>query len=150
MRFHYHSYPVRGAGTTRYAMVHRPMIPLRVIGPTGEDDFLALADTGADDTLLPDFLIKSLGVIIAPGDQALIVGIDGGRSVVRYGTLDLELPGPGGGYRWSARAGFHANFNAILGHTGFFEHVTATFNGQRRHITLTPNGSASAPTIVTR
>src|SRR4051794_21151056 len=99
MRFPYQSYLVRGMGSTRYVRVHRPVIPVRVIGPNGDDSLLGLADTGADDNLLPADLIGPLGVVIAPGDQAVIVGIDGGTIVVRYGTLDLELPG----YRWSAR-----------------------------------------------
>ena len=119
------------------------MIPLRVNGPAGHDSLLGLADTGADDTLLPDFLIGPLGVRIAPGDRAIVVGIDGGTSVVRYGLVDLELPGD----RWSARVGFHASFNTILGHSGFLEHFTASFSGRRRYVTLTPNrpGSADRP-----
>ncbi|MFO0953719.1 MAG: hypothetical protein U0835_21700 [Isosphaeraceae bacterium] len=142
MRFAYQSYPVRGIGTQRYVMVHRPMIPVRVIGPAGDDNLLGLADTGADDTLLPDFLIGPLGVVIAPGDRAVIVGIDGGTSVVKFGTVDLELPG----FRWSARVGFHASFNTVLGRLGFLEHFTATFNGQRRYVNLTPNGTARSGT----
>lgn len=140
MRFVYQAYLVRGIGTNRFATVHRPMIQVRVIGPNGDDKLLGLADTGADDTLLPDYLIGPLGVVVAPGDQAVIVSIDGGTSVVRYGTVDLELPG----YRWSARIGFHANFHTILGHVGFLDHFTATFNGHRRYVNLTPNGSAPA------
>jgi hypothetical protein len=143
MRFSYQTYLVRGVGKSLYAQVHRPVISIRVIGPNGDDVLMGLADTGADDTLLPDFLIGALGVAIVPGDQASIVGIDGGTTVVRYGTVDLELPG----YRWSARVGFHARFNAILGHVGFLDHFTATFNARRRHLTLTPNGSAPAPTM---
>src|SRR4051794_25324889 len=107
MRFPYQSYLVRGIGTTRYAMVHRPVIPVRVIGPDGDDNLMGLVGTGADDTLLPDYRLGLLGVTIVPGDQAVIVGIDGGTVLVRYGTVDLELPG----YRWSARVGFHANFS---------------------------------------
>jgi hypothetical protein len=114
VRFPYQSYLVRGIGTTRYAMVHRPVIPIRVIGPNGDDNLMGLVDTGADDTLLPDYLIGSLGVTIAPGDQAVIVGIDGGTLLVRYGIVDLELPG----YCWSARVGFHASFSTILGNVG--------------------------------
>jgi hypothetical protein len=68
-------------------------------------------------------------------------GIDGGTSLVRYGTVDLVLPG----YRWSGRVGFHASFNAVLGHTSFLDHFTATFNGRHRYVNLTPNGSAPAP-----
>jgi hypothetical protein len=119
------------------------VIPVRVIGPSGDDNLLGLADTGADDTLLPDVLIGPLGAVITPGDQAVIVGIDGGTTVVRYARVDLELPG----YRWSARVGFHASFSTMLGHTGFLDHFTATFNGKRRQMTLTPNGTAPAPTM---
>jgi hypothetical protein len=100
-----------------------------------------LADTGADDTLLPDYLIGTIGAVLVPGDRAVIGGIDGGTSVVRYGTIDLELPG----YRWSSRVGFHASFNTALGHTGFLDYFTATFNGRRRYVNLTPNGSAPPP-----
>src|SRR5215218_144805 len=115
MKYDYQEYIVRGTGTTRHELVHRPIIPVRVIGPTGDDTLLGLADTGADDTLLPDYLIGPLGVVIVPGHQAMIVGFDGGTTVVRYGTADLELPVPGGGYRFSARVGFHASFRVILG-----------------------------------
>jgi len=119
------------------------MIPVRVVGPNGDDNLLALADTGGDDTLLPDYLIKTLGVVIVPGAQAVIAGLGGGTSVVRYGTVDLEFPG----YRWSARVGFHASFNTVLGHSGALEHFTATFNGGRRYVNLTPNGTAATPTL---
>src|SRR4051794_26159345 len=145
MRFPYQSYLVRGIGTTRYALVHRPVIPVRIIGPKGDDNLLVLADTGADDTLLPDYLIGRLGVVLTPGDQAVIVSIDGSTSLVRHGLVDLVLPG----YRWSARVGFHATFSTNLGHIGFLDHFTARFNDRRRHITLTPNGTAPAPTMPT-
>jgi hypothetical protein len=147
IRFPYEAYPVRGVGATRHAIVHRPMIPIRIVGPAGRHDLPALVDTGADDSLLPDLLIGLLGVALRPGDHAVIVGIEGSTTVVRYGTIDLEIPGAGGGYRWSARVGFHASFRVVLGHSGFLEYFTASFNGRSRHLTLTPNGTAPAPTI---
>jgi hypothetical protein len=115
------------------------VIPVRVNGPNCDDDLDALVDTGADDILLPDYLI---GVVVVPGDQTVILGI-GGSVVVRYGTVDLELPG----YGWSARVGFHPGVRAVLGHAGFLEYFTATFNGRRRDLTLTPNGAAPAPAV---
>lgn len=108
---------------------------------------LGLVDTGADDTLLPGHLIEQLGAVIRPGDRAVIVGIDGGTTLVHYGIVDLMLPGPGGNYRWSTRVGFHASFRTILGHSGYLEYFTATFNGRRRHLTLTPNGTAPPPSM---
>jgi hypothetical protein len=66
---------------------------------------------------------------------------------VRYGTVAGGARGGGGGYRWSARVGFHAGFRVMLGHSGFLDYFTASFNGRSRQLTPTPNGTAPAPTI---
>jgi hypothetical protein len=42
MRFPYQGYPVRGTGSSLYTMVWRPVIPVRVIGPTGDVDLSGL------------------------------------------------------------------------------------------------------------
>ncbi len=141
MRFLYKPYAVPEIGMTRRILVYRPMVPVRIIGPSGEHELPGLADTGADDVLLPDVLIEELGVVIAPGDRAAVGTFDGGVSIVRYGWVDLELPG----YRWSAKVGFHANYKVLLGNSGFLQHFTASFNGQRRYLNLTPNGTAPTP-----
>jgi hypothetical protein len=149
MRFLYQAYPVRGVGAAHVAVVHRPAVPVRVIGPAGDGLTYGLADTGADETLLPDRLIDPLGVVIRSGEDATIIAIDGGAVPVRYGAVDLELRRRGAVYRWTARVAFHAGVRTILGHAGFLEHFTATSNGLRRHVTLTPNGTAPAPTMPT-
>ncbi len=143
MKFNYQSYAIRVSGTSRYVMVYRPVIAVDVVGPNGVEELRGLVDTGADDTLLPDDLIESLGLVVIPGDTGIIKGIDGGKIPVQYARVNLILPG----YRWSARVGLHGGFNTILGHAGFLEYFTATFNGQRRHLTLTPNGTAPASTV---
>ena len=149
IRFPYQSFAVRGTRGAKFDIVRRPMIPIRVIGPSGVRELQALVDTGADDTLLPDVLIGSLEITIQPGDQAIIVGIEGSMTVARYGTVDLEILGAGGGYRLSARVGFHASLRVVLGHSGFLDYFTTSFNGRSRQLTLTPNGTAPAPTIPT-
>lgn len=35
IRFAYQSYPIRGPGATRYVIVHRPVIPFRIVGISG-------------------------------------------------------------------------------------------------------------------
>ena len=147
MRFPYQAYPVRGVGAAHVAVVHRPTIPIRVIGRAGDGLAYGLVDTGADETLLPDQFIGPLGVVIRPGDHATIVAIGGGAVPVRYGDVDLDLRQRGEEFRWAARVAFHPGTRAILGHAGFLEYFTATFNGRRRHVTLTPNGAAPDPTI---
>jgi hypothetical protein len=145
MRFPYQSYPVRGVAA-HLALVHRPALPIRVIGPAGDALAFGLVDTGADDVLLPDRFIEPLGVAIHP-EHVTIGAFGGGAVSVRFGTVDLELRRRGAVLRWSARVAFHAGGRALLGHAGFLEHFTATFNGRRRHVTLTPNGTAPPPTM---
>jgi hypothetical protein len=147
MRFPYQAYPVGGIGGAHIALVHRPAIPVRVIGLVGEGLAYGLVDTGADETMLPDRFIAPLGVKILPDDQATIVALGGGAVPVRFGLVDLELRRLGVLWRWSARVAFHAGTKSILGHAGFLNHFTATFNGRRRHVTLRPNDTAPAPTM---
>ena len=110
IRFRYKPLAVRGTRMAGYETVYRPLIPIYVFGP-GQDDLRMLVDTGADDTLLlGETLVGVLGVILRPGDHAVVFGIEGVLTVVRYGTVDLLIPGAGGGYRWSARVGFHAGY----------------------------------------
>jgi hypothetical protein len=142
IRFPYKSLVVRGTRAGSFGTVYRPMIPFHLFGPAGEDEAIGLVDTGSDDTVFPDYLIRVLGVVIAPLDYAAVGGVGNGMELVRYGTIDLAIPGAGGGDRWSARVGFHAGHKVVLGHGGFLESFTASFNGRSRHLTLTPNGNA--------
>jgi len=145
MRFPYLKYPVPGVGAVFVTSIYRPTVPVRVFGPSGEGLAQGLADTGADDTILPDRFIEPLGVRIDPLALAKVRGI-GTRAVpVRYGTVDMEIGRPGVSYRWSAKVVFYPGSKAILGYFGFLEYFTATFNGRRRHLTLTPNGTATSP-----
>jgi hypothetical protein len=146
MRFAYQSYPVPGIGAIRYAVVHRPVIPFRVIGPSGPVELMALVDTGADDTLVREYLVGPLGVAIHPADQVAITGMGGALTIVRFATVELELSRSGRTYRWSTRIGFYPGLKPILGHLGFLEHFTATFNGRQRQLTLQPGSSTLTPT----
>ncbi|QDV32267.1 pepsin/retropepsin-like aspartic protease family protein [Tautonia plasticadhaerens] len=146
MRFPYQGYPVRGPDGAHLTLLYRPVIPVRIIGPAGDALAYGLVDTGADDTLIPDRFLGPLGVRVASGGGATI-GSVGGAVPVRYGTVDLELRRRGRSHCWSALVGFYAGNRVILGHTGFLEYVTASFNGQRRSLTLTPNGTAPPPTM---
>jgi hypothetical protein len=145
MRFKYQAYPVKGTGPTLYSMVWRPVVPIRVIGPSGEDVVHGRVDTGADDTLLPEFLIASLGVAVDPADVGQIEGIGGHLITVQYATVDLEIPAPPQIYRWNARVGFHARHNAVFGHVGFLDYFSALFNGRTREVVLLPNGTGRPP-----
>jgi predicted aspartyl protease len=110
-------------------VIHRPIIPIRVIGSTGDASVLALLDTGADETLLPAFLIPQIGAVINLAETALFRGVGGQLVTVSYGTVELELRKGRTRHRWTAKVGFLDGHNeAILGHVGFFQYFTATFN----------------------
>jgi len=66
MRFPYNAYPVQGIGAAHIAMVYRPTIPIRIIGPIADGLVYGLADTGADETLMPDRLVGLLGAVRVP------------------------------------------------------------------------------------
>jgi hypothetical protein len=40
----------------------RPEIPIRIYGPAGHADVLALVDTGADNSILPLSVARDLGI----------------------------------------------------------------------------------------
>ena len=65
MRFSYRAFEVWPTPARPHvSVIYRPMVPVHVIGPKGESAVLGLVDTGADETLLPAFLIDPLGLDI--------------------------------------------------------------------------------------
>ena len=144
MRFPYQRYTVAGIGS-HLTTVWRPALLVRVIGPAGDDTVFGRVDTGADDTLLPDFLIAPLGVALDPAAVATIEGIDGGTVPVRYGAVDLELADATSSFRWNALVGFYPRHNAVFGLSGFLDYFQALFHGRTRELSLLPNGTAPPP-----
>ncbi len=126
-------------------IIYRPLIPVRVIGSTGDLTLLGLLDTGADETLLPGFIVPHIGVHIDPESRAQFRGVGGQLVTVSYGRADLEVRTRQRSYRWSATLAFlEASTMPILGHAGFLQYFTATFNGPRRRVTLTANDTLPA------
>jgi hypothetical protein len=121
----------------------RPMINVRVIGPAGDDNIFGRVDSGADDTLLPDYLIATLGVIGL--SMPIPIGGIGGAALARYGTVDLEIGQKRASFRWAAYVGFYPHNVPVFGIKGFLQFFTATFNGRLRHLDLRSNGIAPPP-----
>jgi hypothetical protein len=148
MRFPYARYTVQGTAPNAYALVLRPMIVVRVLGPRGHDDVFGRVDTGADDTLLPDHLIATLGVTGLHG-HAAIAGI-GGAALARFGIVDLSIGHGPDSFRWSAFVGFSPHPVPVLGLKGFLQFFKATFDGRRHQLDLTPNGTAPPASLSAR
>src|SRR5437763_656999 len=104
MRFPYAGYTIRGTVPNSKALVFRPMVPVRVIGPTGDRDVFGRVDSGADDTMLPAAVAGAIGVTgLTP---AVAIGGIGGNVLASFGTVDLEISDGQTVYRWQAYVGF--------------------------------------------
>jgi hypothetical protein len=116
---------------------------VRFIGPNRSYLIRGLLDTGASLTLVPETYSSRLGVVSS--DRGKLTSA-GGPIGISLAVLDLELSKGRTSFRWSARVGFtpRADNLALLGHMGFVEHFTTTFNGQFQYVNLRFNGIPSA------
>lgn len=140
MIFPYHDYHVLPTPGHSAGALSRPMVPIRVIGPRGSQVVLALADTGSDVTVLPSFLLPVIGAEEGPDEHAHFRGVGGQLVTAEYRTVTLQLACGDARYEWTASVGFIDGHNvAVLGHAAFLTHFQATFNSERKRLTLKPN-----------
>jgi Aspartyl protease len=127
-------------------IIHEPIIVVRFIGPRQTYLILGLLDTGASMTLVPRSYFHKLGMSAAPTERVRVRTVSGSVDVL-LGALDLELRSDRVKYRWSAQVGFvpRADNLALLGHAGFLDHFSATFDGLRKRVTLKLKGTFPAP-----
>jgi hypothetical protein len=145
MKFNYLQYLTQPSPKTPSGILHRPKIPLRIIGGTGLLPTSALVDPGSDETLLPLSVGKLIGAKIDPTQSWQVEGIGGQVVAVILGEVDFELTDGKQTFRWSAKIGF-VDFAdpkdevTVLGHAGFLDYFRVIFDGHRRklEIELTP------------
>jgi hypothetical protein len=135
---------VEPSATIPDGVLDRPEIRIRVIGTTADKSLLVLADTGADETLLPRSLGELIGAQIDEGQVWSIVGFGGQEVGVVLAKVEFELASRRKVHRWRAKVGLVSfaspdDETAVLGHVGFFDHFTAHFNSRRRQITINPH-----------
>lgn len=138
MIFPYRAYDVEPTPSRpRTSVIYRPVIPIRLIGLAGDAVVLGLLDTGADETVLPAFLIKQLGIDVKPNRQATFRGVGGQLVTITFGTVAVEVSQGTASHRWETACGFlDRPTSAILGHRAFLENFAVTFEGQRREVSL--------------
>jgi len=140
--------PVPGFET---GLIYRPIIPIILVGHTGELRFNALVDTGSDQTILPLVDVESItGLTI---DRSIVSSVQGRlehhtenlflgnatRLRLSNDEVEYEFPGP----VWFSDDG---NSPAILGHSGFLEFFNISFNGSAKELTITPNDNFKGTT----
>jgi hypothetical protein len=134
MKFDYTAIVSSSPDTGDPVVIFRPEVRIKIHGPKGFGDFLALVDTGADNTILPESIAQELGItsIACKGPSATAFG--GQEIALSYADIELELVHPTESLRWLARIYFFAGGDdtetLILGHQGFLDYFTATFKGE--------------------
>ena len=144
MRFPYSLNIAPSIDTGDEIVLLRPEIPLRIYGPVGEADLLALVDTGADNSILPLSIAVDLGIQTTAGQGPGAAAFGGQQIALSFAEVVLELAQDDVSIRWRARLYF-ADFSdetekaIILGHEGFLDYFTATFIGEDCVLELVPN-----------
>jgi hypothetical protein len=121
--------------TVRY----KPVIPIIVTGPKGQETRQILVDSGADDIIFPEALATRLGVDLSSATPGSGHGIGATQPVpVLFAPVILELSDQQETCRWRAIVGFtKASLRfAILGIAGGLEHFLTTFDFASREMLL--------------
>ena len=149
LTFPYVAVPIRGAvvppalppgATERW----RPFIDLRLINPTNGRSISihqAVVDSGADDTVFPDYAFYRLGLATfptAPPTHAMIWR--GTRHTLQFARVGLELFDGVVRCQWTATVAFSPAPlpHALLGQTGCLEFFNYTGRGADRVSVLEP------------
>jgi hypothetical protein len=102
MRFDYTAIISSAPDTGEPVVIFRPEVRLVVRGPNGSGDFVALVDTGADNTIMPDTIARDLGIPLVAGKGPMAKAFGGHEGCLEYFTatffgeecvLDLEPNG---------------------------------------------------------
>ena len=144
MIFPYQSIITQAPVGDDYLLIYRPEIPITVGGPKGEAIQIGLVDTGSDNTILPKSVADELGISLRPtsGPPSNVFG--GHRVQLLIGDVHLTLKAGNGSLSWRTQVYFFGfasteDETVILGHSGFLDYFTATFDGKYGVLTLTPN-----------
>ena len=124
---------------------YRPVISVRLTGPSGDRASDGLLDTGSDETILPEHLANSIGVDLT-GAAERQVDLVGRPAPVRcrYSSVQLQITdGLRETYEWTALVAFAATRlrHSLLGQSGFLEFFDVEFRGADREVVLIPNRS---------
>jgi hypothetical protein len=106
MRFPYSLNIVPSIETGDEIVLLRPEIPLRMHGPAGIADVVALVDTGADTSIVPLSIADDLGIATTPGAGPGAIAFGGQSIRLSFAEVVLELSQDQQTIRWRARMYF--------------------------------------------
>jgi len=131
-------------GKDFYYLLRRPEIPILVHGPTRAGNYIGLVDTGSDHTILPMTVARYLGISVRLESGPAASAFGGHRVQLSVGEVILTLQSQGKAINWATEVCFfefpdQEEESFVLGHSGFLDYFTATFDGKLGTLTLEPN-----------
>ena len=121
-------------------------VAIEIGDPAGQrfETIEALVDTGADYTVLPMSVAEYCGIETSALPSAFLRTFAGDAMETRIGEVTLEIQHEGELVRWRTEVQFFDFKSAsretmVLGHAGFLDYFTATFDGLDAILTLVPN-----------
>lgn len=116
----------------------RPLLDI-VVGDMDELRFPCLVDSGALNTLVPNWLASAAGLNLR-GAERRELGVVGARTTARFATTRISA----GDYSWEAEIGFCDPWPyawGLLGHRSFFRFFTVSFRTADLEFELAPIAS---------
>jgi hypothetical protein len=115
--------------------------------------YMALVDTGSDNTVFPLSIARELNIITheAKGPGATAFG--GQHIPLSYADVELQISDEQTSLRWHARVHFFDFPDAeletlVVGHQGFLDFFTAVFDGAQMTVDLDSNEDIPAVDVV--
>lgn len=144
MRFGYAKSLIKPAPGFEAGLIYQPKIAVVLVGPIGQIRFNALVDTGSDQTILPAFEIEKItGIRINRSEVAEVRGrLEDHREELYLGeNCMLRLSDEDEQIEFSSSIWFSDDNDspAILGHSGFLEFFSITFDGLHREVVIIPH-----------
>ena len=130
--------PALGGAT----LLPRPLLVLRITGPSGSRLRDGLLDTGADETILDPSVAPLIGVDLNQALEREVNLVGRGRIRCRYAPVQLRITdGIAETYQWDTIVGFapFSLLRGLLGFAGFLQFFDADFRGAVQEVALRPN-----------
>jgi hypothetical protein len=125
-------------------VVPRPLIAVRITGPSGSRLRDGLLDTGADETILDPNVAPLIGIDLKQAVERDVFLIGRGIIRCRYAAVTLRITDAvAETYEWDTVVGF-APFpllRNLLGFAGCLQFFDANFRGAAEEVVLFPNAA---------
>lgn len=128
----------------RTASRWRPLLPVRIIGPSGQSRLFlrALLDPGSDDAIFPLDVATMINVSLR-SDSKHSIRWRGQRHSLEFGDVALELSDGASTWKWPAVVGFSSApiRYPLLGLAGCLQFMDARYLGEQRAVEIETNDS---------